>query len=86
MVNANQKSFQETFTILNQIGSNQSVVLVLNKIDLMERHKLLAVVETFRHFSQISDVLMISALTGEGVNDLLKWLCHKNARRALALS
>ena len=74
IVDARQRSFDGSFSILKQLGDNQSVVLVLNKIDLLEPPQLLAIIEKFRAFPQISDTFMISALTGEGVIDLLQWL------------
>ncbi len=74
IVDSRQKSFESSFSVLRQLGENQSVILVLNKIDLLEPSRLLAIIQKFRPFPQISDTFMISALTGEGVADLLQWL------------
>ena len=74
IVDSRQKSFESSFSVLRQLGENQSVILVLNKIDLLEPSRLLAIIQKFHPFPQISDTFMISALTGEGVADLLQWL------------
>ncbi|WP_242508818.1 GTPase Era [Candidatus Finniella inopinata] len=74
IVDARQKSFEASFAVLKQLGEHQSIVLVLNKIDLIDRQRLLAIIQKFQAFPQISDTFMISALTGEGVSDLLQWL------------
>ena len=77
IVDARQKSFETSFAVLKQLGEHQSIVLVLNKIDLIDRPKLLAIIQKFQAFQQISDTFMISALTGEGVADLLEWLAAR---------
>ncbi len=77
LVDAKQKTFEGSFAILEKLGSHQPILLALNKIDLIEPAQLLNIIEQFRHFSQITDVLMISALTGDGVSDLLDLLVQK---------
>ncbi|NQY82687.1 MAG: GTPase Era, partial [Alphaproteobacteria bacterium] len=48
--------------------------LVLNKIDLIEKDKLLALITTFQQENTYQDVLLISATQGKGVDGLLKRL------------
>lgn len=47
-----------------------SAILCLNKVDAMARPALLAVIEDLKEKAPYSDVLMISAATGDGVEDL----------------
>ncbi|MCW2309340.1 GTPase Era [Rhodobium gokarnense] len=49
-------------------------VLALNKIDTMRREDLLAVVESINARGSFEETFMISALTGDGVPDLGKYL------------
>lgn len=50
------------------------VVLVLNKIDAIKRAKLLELARAFGEIGEFERVFMLSALTGDGVDDLLQWL------------
>ena len=49
-------------------------ILVLNKIDLMPREKLLALAQAANERMKFEDTFMISALSGDGVDDLRKTL------------
>ena len=48
-------------------------VLVLNKIDLLKREKLLALAAQLNEMVKFEETFMISALTGDGVKDMLDW-------------
>ncbi len=50
--------------------TERKAILVLNKIDLMKRDTLLALVEEMRARGLFTDIFMISALSGDGVGDL----------------
>lgn len=50
--------------------SGKKAVLVLNKIDLMQRQKLLALADEVRGRGLFTDMFMVSALTGDGVADM----------------
>jgi GTP-binding protein Era len=51
-----------------------STILVLNKIDHMRRDKLLAMANELNEKGKFSETFMISALTGDGVDDLFDHL------------
>jgi len=53
---------------------NRRVTLVLNKIDQVEKRKLLPLAQKFHDSAIVDDVFMISALDGDGVGDLQKHL------------
>jgi GTP-binding protein Era len=48
----------------------RKAILALNKIDVMAPEKLLALADRFRQIGAYSDIFMISATTGSGVDDL----------------
>ena len=52
-------------------------VLVINKIDLMSRERLLEVAAEFNGAYPFEQTFMVSALTGSGTQDLLKYLAAK---------
>jgi GTP-binding protein Era len=52
-------------------------LLLLNKIDLVEREKLLALAKAANERVAFAATFMISALTGDGVNDAKRWLAEK---------
>ena len=47
--------------------SQRKVILGINKIDLLEKQKLLPVIETYRHFLDFAEIVPLSARTGEGL-------------------
>ncbi len=53
------------------------LVLVLNKVDLVKREKLLALAAELSAMAEFSKVFMISALTGDGLKDLMDYLAAR---------
>jgi len=56
---------------------NRRVVLALNKVDAIERQTLLPLTARLNLSGIVDDTFMISALTGDGVDDLKKYLLGK---------
>ena len=68
---ADRKSAEDTETIIaNLQATGTKVVLALNKIDGMRRDTLLALSHALFETGVYSEVFMISALSGDGVEDL----------------
>jgi GTP-binding protein Era len=62
----------EVQLIINGIKKlGKTVIIGLNKIDLIPREKLLSLAEELQEVSILESIFMISALKGDGVNDLL---------------
>ena len=57
---------------LKRVG--KTVIIGLNKIDLIPHEKLLGLAEKLQEISILESIYMISALKGDGVNDLLSKL------------
>ena len=74
---ANDKSHsaRDTEAILTGLkeGRKKKTALVLNKIDGMKRTDLLPLVEKFHAQGVFEDVFLVSALKGEGLEELLEW-------------
>jgi GTPase len=65
----------EADAILNKLASvAHPKILVLNKIDLIQREKLLALAQAANERLKFDHTFMISALAGDGVDDLRKTL------------
>lgn len=60
-------------------AAGRKAILALNKIDQMKRDSLLAIAHAFGETDAFSDVFMISALTGDGVEDLKGFLAEQAA-------
>ena len=58
-------------------ASSAKAVLALNKIDKVERSRLLGLAAEFNDMGCFGDTFMISALTGDGVADLRKYLAQR---------
>jgi len=66
---------EEAESILSKLASvDHEKTLVLNKIDLVPREKLLALAQAANGRLKFANTFMISALSGDGVDDLLKAL------------
>lgn len=57
--------------------TQRQAVLALNKVDAVERPKLLALAQELYETGAFTDVFMISALTGSGVKDLVRLLAGR---------
>ena len=58
-------------------AANRKAVLALNKIDAMKHAELLPLIETLNAHGIFEQVFMISALKGDGLNDLADWCAGK---------
>jgi GTP-binding protein Era len=74
---ADRRSAEDTEAIIaNLKASNTQVILALNKIDGMRRDTLLALSHAMFETGVYSEVYMISALSGDGVDDLKQRLAR----------
>jgi GTPase len=55
----------------------QPKILLINKIDLVEKPKLLAIAEAANARVAFAATFMISALTGDGIADVKRWLAER---------
>ena len=60
----------ETSGILDRLACRGGLLLALNKIDLVRRERLLGLADDLSRRAPFDRVFMISALTGDGVDDL----------------
>jgi len=73
-----KKSAQDTDRVIKGLrkrGNDKPTLLVLNKIDGMPRDQLLKLLEKFKETNVYSDIFMVSALTGDGVDHVKETLC-----------
>ncbi|MBU0726749.1 MAG: GTPase Era [Alphaproteobacteria bacterium] len=79
LVDASHRSLdadsERIITALKEAG--RSVILVLNKIDLVKREVLLAKAQALNEMFAFTDTFMISATTGSGVADLRTHLAQR---------
>lgn len=75
---ADRRSGEDVRRIVQGLkDSGKTAILALNKVDSMPRDALLGVTQALHGEGVYSDVFMISALTGDGVDDLTKHLAEK---------
>lgn len=68
----------ETQAIIDRLKTTQrKVVLALNKIDLMDKDKLLALAAELNATGVFTDIYMISALKGSGIDKMLRDLAAR---------
>jgi GTPase len=66
------RAIVERLAQLGQLG-----ILVLNKVDLVEKSGLLALAAGLNQAAAFETTFMVSALTGDGVADLKRWLARR---------
>ncbi|MYE59989.1 MAG: GTPase Era [Alphaproteobacteria bacterium] len=74
---ARRAGAREEAVVASLKAGGRQAVLALNKIDLIARERLLARAERLYGTGCFSDVFMVSALTGDGVDDLLEHLAAR---------
>jgi GTPase len=75
LVDAKKGLDEEAEAILGKLGGvRQPKVLVLNKIDLADKPALLGLAETINRKAKFDATFMLSAVSGDGVEDLKAWL------------
>jgi GTP-binding protein Era len=71
LLDAKEGIDDEAEAILNKVATvDHEKILVLNKIDLIAREKLLALAKTANERLAFAQTFMVSALSGDGVDDL----------------
>jgi GTPase len=75
LIDVTSKNRHEEHVIWNAVKKTSSqLILVLNKIDLIPKAEILPLIDHYSHAYSFSELIPISALSGEGVQDLLKVL------------
>ena len=75
LIDARKGLDEESDAILTRLADvKQPKILLLNKIDVVDRKKLLALAQAANERVPFAATFMISALTGDGVADVKAWL------------
>ena len=77
LIDASKGLDEEAQAVLDRLGEvRQPKVSILNKVDLVEKPKLLALTQAVNARAKFETTFMISALSGDGVEDLRNWLAE----------
>jgi GTP-binding protein Era len=77
IVDAQRALDEETRALLDQLSAaRQPRILAINKIDLVEKPQLLAIARGAAERVPFAATFMISALSGDGVTDVKRWLAE----------
>ncbi len=75
LVDAHSKRLDETLDIIDRLKqAGRKAILVMNKIDLVPKEVLLGQVAKLTETGIFTEVFMVSALTGDGLDDLITHL------------
>jgi GTP-binding protein Era len=75
LVDAKRGLDEETEAVLEPLAdAGQPKALILNKVDLVDKPALLALAQAANARVKFAETFMISALTGDGVADVKRWL------------
>lgn len=78
LVDVSENSLDHALRIVDGLKeAGRQAVLALNKIDLVKRDVLLEITERLNATGVFTDTFMISALTGDGVDDLVPHLAER---------
>lgn len=76
IVDVSQKSQVRSLEILKGLDGRK-VIIALNKVDAVDKARLLKIAQQYSSFDNVSEIFMISALTGDGVVDLMAHLVEQ---------
>jgi len=77
LIDAKKGIDEEAETVLGRLGEvRQPKLLILNKVDLMEKSALLALAQRANDKAAFAVTFMVSALSGDGVADVKQWLAQ----------
>ena len=75
LIDARKGVEEEAEAILDRLADVKGPkILILNKIDVMAKHELLTLAQAANAKAKFEATFMVSALTGDGVADLKRWL------------
>jgi GTPase len=75
LIDAKRGLDEEAEAILERLAEiGRTKILLINKIDLVEKPVLLAIAKTASERARFAATFMISALTGDGIADVKSWL------------
>ncbi len=75
MIDARRGLDEETSVLMERLaGLARPSILIVNKVDLVEKPTLLALVKDAVARAKFAATFMVSALTGDGIADLRQWL------------
>jgi GTPase len=78
LIDAKRGLDEEAGAILERLAEiGRTKILLINKIDLVEKPALLAIAKTTSERARFAATFMISALTGDGVADVKSWLASR---------
>jgi GTPase len=78
LIDAKRGLEPETVALLERLSAvERRKILIVNKIDLVEKPTLLALVKDATSRVEFAATFMVSALTGDGIADLRRWLAQE---------
>ncbi len=67
----NSKDYDQDVELLGQINPQKKpVILILNKIDLVDKSQLLPIIENYTRMYEFEKIIPVSALKGDGITEL----------------
>jgi GTP-binding protein Era len=77
LIDARKGIDEEAEAILDKLGEvRQPKIIILNKVDVVDKPRLLGLAQDLNARAKFEATFMLSALTGNGVPDLKRWLAE----------
>lgn len=78
LVDAKRGISEETRAIIDNLKEqNRKAILILNKIDLVDKGKLLGLTQQLNQEDIFTDTFMVSALNGDGLDQFVEFIANK---------
>ena len=72
-----ERGLADAARVFDQLAASRPAkIVVINKLDIVEKHQLLQVAKAANEGASFAATFMISALTGDGVRDVKSWLAE----------
>ncbi len=72
MIDVTARNHQEDLDLIERLPTNIPLYIIFNKVDLVDKERLLSIAAPFNQLNKAKEFFMISAQKGNGVDDLVK--------------
>lgn len=74
VIDAHKKILRNAKSLIEKIDQEKDVILIINKIDLIEKPKLLEIIDEFSKIRDFEQIFMVSSMYNDGIDELRKYL------------
>lgn len=76
IIDATAQKTEQSFRFLSKLSRDSKIAIVINKVDIAKKENILKIAERISEYDYITKTFMISALTQDGMRDVVEFLVN----------